>query len=81
MVGDGTNINLDVVFRGFWTFLAVQWLRLCSSTAEGMGVIPGQGTQVPHAVQHEQKKRERERKKEATVSDSVDLGEGQGILR
>lgn len=38
-------------------------------------MIPGQGTKAPHAVQHGQKERE---KKEATVSDSVDLGEGQG---
>ena len=25
----------------------VQWLRLCASTAEGMGSIPGQGTKDP----------------------------------
>ena len=25
----------------------VQWLRLCASTAGGMGSIPGQGTQDP----------------------------------
>ena len=24
--------------------LAVQWLRFCASTAGGMGLIPGQGT-------------------------------------
>ena len=27
----------------------VQWLRLCASTAGGMGLIPGQGTKIPHA--------------------------------
>lgn len=77
MLGDETNINLDVAFEGFWTFLAVQWLRLCSSTAEGVGMIPGQGTKVPHAVQPA-KKRE---KKEATISDSSRSWGGQGILR
>ena len=35
-------------------FLAVQWLRLCTSTAGGMGSIPAQGTKIPHAVQHSQ---------------------------
>ena len=32
----------------------VQWLGLCISTAGGMGSIPGQGTKIPQAVQHEQ---------------------------
>ena len=31
------------------TSLAVQWLRLQVSTAEGVGLIPGQGTRIPHA--------------------------------
>ena len=35
----------------------VQWLRLCTSTAGGMGSIPGQGTKTPHAVQKDQKKK------------------------
>ena len=79
----GLALTWMLPLRGFWTFLAVQWLRLCSSTAEGVGMIPGQGTKVPHAVQHGQKEREKEKKKkkEATISDSVDLGGGQGILR
>ena len=29
------------------TFLVVQWLRLCTSKAKGMGLIPGQGTKIP----------------------------------
>ena len=29
----------------------VQWLRLCTSNAGGVGSIPGQGTKIPHAVQ------------------------------
>ena len=32
----------------------VQWLRLCASTAGGTGSIPGQGTEIPHAVQPKQ---------------------------
>ena len=35
------------------TFLVVQWLGLCTSTAEGTDSIPGQGTKIsqdPHAV-------------------------------
>ena len=32
------------------TSLVVQWLRLCSPSAEGTGSIPGQGTTIPHAT-------------------------------
>ena len=39
---------------GIGTSLAVQWLRLCSSTAEDKGLIPGQGTKIPHATWHSQ---------------------------
>ena len=34
----------------FRTSQVVQWLRLCAPNAEGMGLIPGQGTKIPHAV-------------------------------
>jgi len=37
------------------TFLEVQWLRLCASTAEREGSIPGLGTTILHAVWHGQK--------------------------
>ena len=37
------------------TSLAVQWLRLCASTAGGTGSIPGRGTKIPHATWHGQK--------------------------
>ena len=39
------------------TFLAVQWLRLCTSTAEVAGLIPSQGTEILHAAQRSQKER------------------------
>ena len=29
--------------------LADQWLRLCTSTAGGLGSVPGQGTEIPQA--------------------------------
>ena len=32
------------------TSLVVQWLRLHTSTAAGVGSFPGQGTKIPHAA-------------------------------
>ena len=37
------------------TSTTVKWLRLCASTAMGMGSIPGQETKIPHATPHGQK--------------------------
>ena len=37
------------------TSLTVQWLRLCVSTAGGMGLIPSWGTKIPHASRCGQK--------------------------
>ena len=37
------------------TCLVVQWLRFCTSNAGGMGLIPGQGTKIPHAARCSQK--------------------------
>ena len=39
------------------TSLAVQWLRLRASTAEGAGSIPSQGTNIPNAKGQSQKKK------------------------
>ena len=33
----------------------VQWLRLYTSNAIGMGLIPGQGTKIPQALRQEKK--------------------------
>ena len=41
------------------TSLAVQWLRLCPSTAGGPGSISGGGTKIPHASWHGQKKKKK----------------------
>ena len=40
------------------TSLVVQWLRLLTSTSEGMGLIPGWGTKILHALWHSKKKKE-----------------------
>ena len=48
-----TNSDLDA---SIGTSLAVQWLRLCTSTAGGSGSIPGWGTRIPHAVWRVQNK-------------------------
>ena len=37
------------------TTLVVQWLRLCTSTAWGVGWIPGWGTKILDAALHSQK--------------------------
>ena len=33
-----------------WNSMVVQWLSLGASNAEGAGLIPGQGTKIPHAI-------------------------------
>ena len=33
-------------------FLVVQWLRLCASTAGGVGLIPSWGTKILHVMGH-----------------------------
>ena len=38
------------------TFLVVQWLKLHHSNAGGTGLIPSQGTKIPHATGPEKKK-------------------------
>ena len=43
----------------FGTSLAVQWLRLRTSTAGGAGLISGQGTKIPHAAWRGQKKKKK----------------------
>ena len=53
MTKSTTNKNLKKIFKkkkmiDFGKFLAVQWLRLHSSNAGGVGSIPGRGTETPH---------------------------------
>ena len=51
------NKNGDFLKKNFVRRLplAVQWLRLSSSTAGDLGLIPGQGTRIPHAVWQKKK--------------------------
>ena len=41
------------------TSLAVQWLRLATSNAEGAHLIHGQGAKISHSVLHGQKIKEK----------------------
>ena len=43
------------------TSLVVQWLRLCTSTAGSLGLIPGQGTKIPHAMQCQKRGKKKKR--------------------
>ena len=37
--------------------LVLQWLGFCTFIAEGIGSTPGQGTKIPQASWHDQKKK------------------------
>ena len=50
---------LHLLNEGIGTTLAVQWLRLRASNAEGTGSIPGRGTKIPRATQCSKKKKKR----------------------
>ena len=49
------SLTCGIWKKGTGTPLAVHWLRLYASTAEGMGSIPGWGTKIAHAVWPSQK--------------------------
>ena len=51
-----------------WMSPVVQWLRVCTSIVEGTGLIPGEGTKIPHAAGHCQKKKKKERKELCAVN-------------
>ena len=43
--------EVDIILCNFQeSYLVVWWLGLCATTAEGMGLIPGPGTKIPHAA-------------------------------
>ena len=42
--------------------LVVQWLRLCTPNSGDVGLTPGRGTEIPHAVQCDQKKKKKKKK-------------------
>ena len=43
---EGSSLTIKVLR----TSLAVRWSGLCTSTAEGKGLIPDQRTKIPHAI-------------------------------
>ena len=49
------------------TSLAVQWFRLCASTAGDVGSIPGLGTKILYATWHSQKKKKRKKEGKCIV--------------
>ena len=57
-------------WEGQGSFLVVQWLGLCISTAEGMGSIPVQGTKIPQAIQPSQKIKDTQRNEEYQTQES-----------
>ena len=48
MVGNSNVLGIPI--------LVVQWLGLGACTAKGLGSIPGQGTKIPQAAWHRQKR-------------------------
>ena len=62
--------------------LAVQWLGLCTLTAEGpgegLGSIPGQGTKIPQAAWHGQKTKEGGQKKKRKQTYGYQRGREEG---
>ena len=55
------------------TSLAVQWLRLCTPNAGGMGSIPGPRTKILHAAGHGQQKKKKKKKFPMLIFLSVKL--------
>ena len=51
----GSTKKAGTEVRRLGNSLAVQWLRLCTSTSRGTGLLPGQGTKILQAVRHGQK--------------------------
>ena len=51
--------NTIILKMNWGISLAVQWLRLCNSTAGGTGSIPGLGTKIPHAAWRENYKKKK----------------------
>ena len=49
--------TLDFKTQQAGNSLAVQWLGLCAFTANGVGSVPAQGTMIPQAALHGQKKK------------------------
>ena len=53
-------VGVQLRWGHWWTSLVVQWLRLCTSTAEGVGSNPGQGTKILRGAQEIKKKKKKD---------------------
>ena len=51
-----SKVNIILIKRGEGTFLVIQWLRICTSNARSMNLIPSQGTRTPHVLKSKIKK-------------------------
>ena len=71
-------LGINIVQGG--TSVVVQWLRLYASTAEGLGLIPGQGIKIPNAVWRGQKKMSKESKGKEWVEWEVIQGQSPGVM-
>ena len=49
------RVSASIIFKTVETSLSIQWLRLHTSIAGQEGLIPGQGTKIPHTAVHGQK--------------------------
>ena len=47
--------------------LVIQWLRLCTSNEVSMGLIPAQGTKIPHSTWNAQIKRKKKKDRSKTL--------------
>ena len=52
--------------KALGTSLVVQWLRLCTFIAGDVGLIPGQGTKIPHAMWSKTNNKELKKREENT---------------
>ena len=71
-LGKGGVAGLEGPTSG--TSLAVQWLRLHTSTAGGVGLILGRGNKIPQAAWHGQKKNNNNTKEGPTSDTAVKEG-------
>ena len=53
------------------TVLAVQWLRLHAPNTGGMGLIPSQGTKIPHVSLPPQPAKKKKKSKRVRAEDST----------
>ena len=56
----------------------IQWLRVCAFTAEGVGSIPGQGTEIPQAASGAKKERKKKKRESERKKTNLQLPKGKG---